>query len=180
MIRMHLTNPPYLTTMTNLLEAPRTVAPLAAVSSAASDVDYRYGADFTLDEMRELYVSSTLGARRPVDDPDILGNMLRHANLVVTAWEGPLLVGVARTLTDFSYVGYLADLAVRTSHQRRGIGTELIRRTRACMGPRSSLVLLSAPAAADYYPRIGFSRHASAWVVAADDPIGSPRTDSAG
>jgi hypothetical protein len=51
-----------LTNITNLLEGPRTVAPLAAVSSAASDVEYRYGADFTLDEMRELDVSSTLGA----------------------------------------------------------------------------------------------------------------------
>jgi len=33
--------------------------------------------------------------------------MIRHANLVVTAWEGELLMGVARTLTDFTYVKYL-------------------------------------------------------------------------
>ena len=36
----------------------------------------------------------------------------------------------AEPLTDFAYVDYLADLAVRDTHQRHGIGTELIRRTR--------------------------------------------------
>ena len=91
--------------------------------------------------------------------------MFRHANLVVTAWDGALLVGVSRTLTDFAYTGYLADLAVRMSHQRRGIGVELVAKTRERMGPRASLVLLAAPRAVDYYPRIGFTRHDSAWVL---------------
>ena len=80
-------------------------------------------------------------------------------------------MGLARTLTDFSYVGYLADLAVRLSHQRRGVGTALIERTRARLGPRSLLVLLAAPDARDYYPRIGFTRHESAWVLRAQDPF---------
>jgi predicted N-acetyltransferase YhbS len=97
--------------------------------------------------------------------------MIQHSNLVVTAWEGDLLVGIARTLTDFAYVGYLSDLAVRESHQRRGIGVELIRKTRERMGPRSGLVLLAAPKAVDYYPRIGFRRHDSAWTLRASDPL---------
>jgi predicted N-acetyltransferase YhbS len=93
--------------------------------------------------------------------------MIRHANLVVTAWKEELLIGIARTLTDFGYVGYLADLAVRASHQRQGIGIELMRRTREKMGPRSMLVLLAAPKATDYYPKIGFTRHESAWILRA-------------
>lgn len=37
----------------------------------------------------------------------------RHdADITVTAWDGEMLVGIARTLTDFSYAAYLADLAV--------------------------------------------------------------------
>jgi GNAT superfamily N-acetyltransferase len=51
--------------------------------------------------------------------------MLRHANRVVTAWDGDLSVGIARTLGDFAYVGYLAE---RTSHQRQGIGAALIQK----------------------------------------------------
>jgi len=98
--------------------------------------------------------------------------MLEHANLVVTAWDNGLLVDLSRTLTDFLYVGYLADLAVRESHERQGIGIGLIRTTRERMGPRSMLVLLADPMAIDYYPRVGFSRHNSAWVLRATEPLG--------
>ncbi len=126
---------------------------------------FRSGNDLDVDEVIDLYRDTSLGARRPLDDRDIVVGMLRHANLVITAWDGALLVGIARTLTDFGYVAYLADLAVRESHQRRGLGCELIRRTRADLGPRAMLVLLAAPAAVDYYPRIGFQHHPQAWTL---------------
>jgi GNAT superfamily N-acetyltransferase len=133
--------------------------------------EYRYGNDLDLDEVVDLYEASTLGERRPIDDREIVRDMLRHANLVVTAWDGRLMVGIARTLTDFSYVGYVADLAVRDTHQRQGIGIALIERTRERMGPRSMLVLLAAPKAVDYYPRIGFRPHESAWILRASEPL---------
>ena len=132
-------------------------------------IDYRYGNDLEVETAIELYNASGLGERRPVDDPEIFANMLRHANLTVTAWDGELLVGISRTLTDFSYVGYLSDLAVRRSHQKLGIGVELIQKTREKMGPRSMLVLLSAPQAVEYYPRVGFTQHPSAWVLRAGE-----------
>lgn len=134
-----------------------------------ADMTYRYGNDIDLDQVIELYHASTLGDRRPVDNREIMADMLNHANLVVTAWDSDLLVGIARTLTDFSYVGYLADLAVRASYQRQGIGVELIRRTRERMGARSMLVLLAAPKAVEYYPKIGFTRHESAWILGAGE-----------
>ena len=134
-------------------------------------MEYRYGNGLDLEQVTELYRASTLGERRPIDDPRIVRAMLEHANLVVTAWDGQMLVGISRTLTDFLYVGYLADLAVRESHQRRGIGTELIEKTRERMGPRSMLVLLAAPKAVDYYPKIGFKRHDSAWILRASEPL---------
>ena len=136
-----------------------------------SEIEYRNGNDLNLDQVIELYNASTLGERRPVADREIMSAMLHHANLVVTAWDEDLLVGIARTLSDFAYVGYLADLAVRASHQRQGIGTALIQKTREQMGSRSMLVLLSAPKAVAYYPKIGFIRHESAWVLRADEPL---------
>ena len=138
-------------------------------------IDYRYGNDLNLDEVIELYRTSTLGERRPIDDRGIMSDMLAHANLVVTAWDGVLLVGISRTITDFSFVGYLSDLAVRKSHWSEGIGKELIRKTRERMGPRSMLVLVAAPNAVNYYPRIGFTKHDSAWVLRANDPFPIPR-----
>lgn len=134
-------------------------------------ITYSTGNDLDLDQVIELYIASTLGARRPVADRATMAAMLQHANLVVTAWDGDLLVGIARTLTDFAYVGYLADLAVRDTHQRHGIGVALIAATRAAMGPRARIVLLAAPAAVEYYPHIGFTQHPSAWVLDAADPL---------
>jgi GNAT superfamily N-acetyltransferase len=134
-------------------------------------IEYRNGNDLVLADVIQLYRDSTLGERRPIDDEGIVADMLRHANLVVTAWDGETMVGIARTLTDFSYVGYLADLAVRASYQNRGIGTELIKRTRDLMGLRSMLVLLAAPKAVDYYPKVGFKKHESAWVLRKSDSL---------
>lgn len=135
-------------------------------------MEYRYGNQLAPTEVIALYRATSLGERRPIDDLAIVESMLEHANLVVSAWDNGLLVGLSRTLTDFLYVGYLADLAVRESHQRRGIGIGLIQKTRERMGPRSMLVLLAAPKAVDYYPRVGFSRHDSAWVLRASEPLG--------
>ena len=133
-------------------------------------IEYRVGNALNLDEVIDLYRTSTLGERRPVDDRERMGNMLRHANLVVTAWEGDLLVGISRSLTDWVYVTYLSDLAVRVSHQRLGIGKELMRVTqREC--PGAYIVLLAAPKAVEYYPRVGFTRHESAWMLRSGEPV---------
>ena len=127
-------------------------------------IEYRLGNTLDLDTVIELYRASTLGERRPVDEPDRMGRMLDAANLVVSAWDGGTLVGIARSLTDFCYCTYLSDLAVRLSHQRFGIGKELMRRTQA-EAPRAMLILLAAPKAVDYYPHVGFTRHESAWIL---------------
>lgn len=118
-----------------------------------------------VDEALDLYRRSTLGERRPVDRPDIFADMLRHADLVIGAWHERTLVGLARTLTDFSYVAYLADLAVDQAWQRRGIGRRLVQETRARLGPSCMVVLLAAPAAQDYYPKLGFQPHPRAWFL---------------
>ena len=134
-------------------------------------ITYRMGNDLALDRMIELYRASTLGERRPVDDRDRMTSMLRHANLVVTAWDGDLLVGVSRALSDFSFATYLSDLAVRVSHQRRGIGKELMRRTQAAGGPQAKVILLAAPAAEAYYPHVGFTRHPQCWMLAPGEAV---------
>ena len=133
-------------------------------------IEYRTGNELDLDEVIEVYVESTLGERRPVADRERMAGMLREANLVITAWDGQQLVGISRSVSDFHYATYLSDLAVRLSHQKQGIGVELIRRTQLA-APQASLILLSAPAAVEYYPRIGFTRHESAWVLRPGDPL---------
>lgn len=65
-------------------------------------IEYRYGNDLDLNQVIDLYKGSTLGERRPVDDRQIVSDMIKHANLIVTAWDGDLLVGISRTLTDLA------------------------------------------------------------------------------
>jgi GNAT superfamily N-acetyltransferase len=127
-------------------------------------ITYRTGNDVDLEAVVDLYVDSTLGERRPVDDRERMARMLAEANLVLTAWEGTLLVGISRSITDWVYCTYLSDLAVRADHQGRGIGKQLVRLTREAT-PQATLILLAAPKAVDYYPRIGMTRHESAWVL---------------
>lgn len=117
-----------------------------------------------VEEFIDLLVRSTLAERRPVDDRPRIETMLRHSGLILTARIERRLVGVARSVTDFSYCCYLSDLAVDASCQRRGIGRELIRRTSEAAGPSTRLILLAAPGAADYYPHIGMIRHESCWI----------------
>ncbi len=133
-------------------------------------ITYKTGNELNLDAVIELYRASTLGERRPVDDRERMRLMLQHANLVITAWDGDLMVGISRSLTDFSYATYLSDLAVRLSHQRQGIGKELIRHTQAA-APQAAVILLAAPAAEKYYPRIGFTHHPQAWILRAGETI---------
>lgn len=122
------------------------------------------GPDLDLDEVLEVYRSSGLGERRPIADTERMAAMVRNAGLILTCRIEGGLVGIARSISDFSYVTYLSDIAVRHGHQRSGIGRALIDATRK-EAPQAKIVLLSAPAATDYYPHIGFTRHGSAWVL---------------
>ncbi len=129
------------------------------------EFEYKTDANISVEQAISLYKKSTLGERRPVDRPDIFANMLKHADLCITAWQGERLIGIARTLTDFSYVAYLADLAVDVEFQKQGIGTRLIEETKEQLGPECMLVLLAAPKANDYYPKLGFEHNPRAWML---------------
>lgn len=135
------------------------------MSAGTSEIRYATNEPVTRAEFLAVLAASGLAERRPVDDTDCIDGMLANANLTVTARAGGRLVGIARSLTDFVYAAYLSDLAVDRSLQRAGVGKELVRRTQAELGPRCSLILLAAPQAVDYYPRIGFEHHPQAWLL---------------
>lgn len=128
-------------------------------------VVYREDAKLTVEQVIDLYKRSTLGERRPIARPDIFQGMLDNANLTITAWVNDRLVGISRSLTDFTYVAYLADLAVDEAYQKMGIGKRLIDETRLRLKPECMIVLLAAPNANEYYPKIGFEHNPRAWVL---------------
>ncbi|MCB0798314.1 MAG: GNAT family N-acetyltransferase [Chitinophagales bacterium] len=127
-------------------------------------ITYQIETTLSTDEFRSVLLRSTLSERRPVDDEETLSKMVEHGNLIVTARENGVLIGIARSLTDFNYCTYLSDLAVDENYQKMGIGKELIRQTKLA-SPKAKLILLSAPKAVLYYPKIGMTQWEQCYVL---------------
>ena len=129
------------------------------------EVIYRSNVKITASQFIDVLERSTLSERRPVSDKARIQKMLDHANVTITAWMGNELVGISRALSDFSYCCYLSDLAVDKKYQHQGIGKKLIERTHEVAGRECTLLLLAAPAAVNYYPKIGMEQFKECFII---------------
>ncbi|MEK4038909.1 GNAT family N-acetyltransferase [Paenibacillus sp. FSL F4-0122] len=127
------------------------------------EIKYKINASLCSKDVSDVFKSS--GIKRPADDHERIQKMIDNADVNISAWDGVRLIGIARAITDFSYCCYLSDLAVCKEYQKTGIGTELIKRLREHLGEEVSLLLLSAPTAMEYYPRIGFEKTEKAFLI---------------
>lgn len=127
--------------------------------------------DLSAEAFRGILLASSLAERRPADDLKRLERMLRHADIIVTARDRGRLVGVSRAITDFAYCCYLSDLAVDVEYQHLGIGKQLVYETRARAGECTTLILVAAPAAETYYPKIGLKQLTSCWAIPTESRI---------
>lgn len=144
---------------------------MSVVSPEAESIRYVINQPISVDAFIQLLQKTSLGARRPLADRATMQGMIEQGNLLVTAWLGEQLIGIARSVTDYHFACYLSDLAVDEAYQCRGIGKALIQHTRRQLGPRCGLLLLAAPAARDYYQHIGFSYVDRCWQLTADQPF---------
>ncbi|MCA3692628.1 GNAT family N-acetyltransferase [Aquidulcibacter sp.] len=126
-------------------------------------IQYKINPPIPIEEIIRVYDSS--GLKRPTNDFDRISQMYRNSNLVIAAYNEDHLIGVARSLTDFCYCCYLSDLAVQKEFQNMGIGKVLIEKTQEAIGPQTALILLSAPDAMSYYPKIGFSTIENGFII---------------
>ncbi len=130
-----------------------------------TSIVYALEPDLSTDEFIDVLVRSTLSQRRPVEEPERIAGMLAHADVIISARGEGKLIGVSRAITDYHFSTYLSDLAVDEAFQHQGVGKELIRRTHLAAGLQTTLVLLAAPRAVDYYPKVGMRKHESCWVI---------------
>ncbi|MBD2870624.1 GNAT family N-acetyltransferase [Paenibacillus arenilitoris] len=105
------------------------------------------------------------GIRRPFQDLERIQRMLENSDIVLSAWDGDKMVGIARAITDFSYCCYLSDLAVDREYQKLGIGKAIVDLLRQKLGEEVSLVLLSSPESVDFYSKIGFTGTDKCYVI---------------
>ncbi len=117
----------------------------------------------TAEQVIELY--NNAGLDRPTNDRDRIQKMVDNSNLIVTAWDNDLLVGISRAITDWAWCCYLSDLAVRDGYKKAGIGRRLIQLTKEKVGDQSMVLLLSVPTAMEYYPKVGFVKQESSFIM---------------
>lgn len=137
------------------------------------NIEYKINAPVSTDQFIGLLRESTLGERRPIEDRECMEGMVKNSNLMVTAWHGEELIGIARSMTDFHYACYLSDLAVHMKYQRNGIGKKLQVITQEQLGPYCKLILVAAPTANSYYEHIGFTNNQRCWVLDRQQNINS-------
>jgi ribosomal protein S18 acetylase RimI-like enzyme len=127
------------------------------------EIQYRYDIIPDVDQIIELYDKA--GLPRPTNDKQRIKKMFESSNLIVSAWDNDILIGVARSITDWVWSCYLADLAVSPDYKKSGIGKKLVQLTREKLGNESMILLLSVPTAMEYYPKIGFTKEDRAFTI---------------
>jgi ribosomal protein S18 acetylase RimI-like enzyme len=127
------------------------------------NIEYSFDKRPTADLIIELYDNA--GLPRPTHDRERIQKMFDNSNLIVTAWDNDLFVGVSRSITDWVWACYLSDLAVREEYKKEGIGRQLIKLTKVKVGEQSMVLLLSVPSAMEYYPKVGFIKQESSFII---------------
>lgn len=127
------------------------------------DIEYSLDKRPSVDQIIELYEKA--GLPRPINDKERIQKMVDSSNLIVTAWDKNVLVGVSRSITDWVWSCYLADLAIHPDYKKGGIGKELVRLTKEKLGEQSMVLLLSVPTAMEYYPKIGMLKEDRAFTI---------------
>jgi N-acetylglutamate synthase-like GNAT family acetyltransferase len=127
------------------------------------NIQFKVNAKVSAAEVIEVFKDA--GINRPIEDPSRIQAMLNNSNLIITAWDGTHLIGIARSVTDFNYCCYLSDLAVKKENQKSGIGTTLIELTQNAIGEDTMLILLSNGPAMEYYPKIGFDKVENGFII---------------
>ncbi len=80
-----------------------------------------------------------------------------------TAYDGTLLVGCLRVLTDGYYFGTITELLVLPAYQRRGIGSELLRLARE--NAPTTLYFGAQPEAEAFYEKNGCQKGLQSYVI---------------
>ncbi len=137
------------------------------------DISYKVNQTISTDDFIGILTASSLAERRPIDDRECMKGMIKNSNLIVTAWAGNKLIGIARSMTDFHYACYLSDLAVDKNYKDNGIGKQLQIITQKQLGSKCKLILIAAPASNSYYEHIGFTNNQRCWVLRRDGSISS-------
>lgn len=137
---------------------------------------YHSGAECHPRDACEVFRSAKLARPTWEREPERLRQMLDlDEHIIVSCWDGPLLVGLAVALCDGCWVCFLRDLAVRKEYSGMGVGKRLVSMMRQEAGRDCSVILLSSPGAVGFYESVGFTPKTNAFLVSREPPTRAER-----
>nr|MDY5755497.1 GNAT family N-acetyltransferase [Eubacteriales bacterium] len=74
-----------------------------------------------------LSLYSSVGWTAYTEHPDVLRNGFANSLLTLAAYDGEQLLGIIRTVGDGYTIMFVQDILVFPEHQRKGIGSALLR-----------------------------------------------------
>jgi GNAT superfamily N-acetyltransferase len=119
---------------------------------ARLDVRFQADASLTADEVNAAYA----WVEWPQREAWRLEAVARSCTWFAARDPDGQLVGIARLMDDGGLHATLWDVIVRPSHQRRGIGHELVRLALDRCADRRLVALVSTPAAVSFFSSLGF------------------------
>lgn len=132
------------------------------------DITYKTNEKLQTDNIVELFYNSGYLPLKDMSNLKRIEKMFNNANLVVSAWDGRSLIGISRSLCDFSYACYLSDICVHKQYRNLNIGRKLIEITKEEAGKECKLILHSNTKALDFYEKIGMTKISDAYTIQRD------------
>lgn len=127
---------------------------LSAQEAVRHELVITYSTDITAlteDLLTEFFVG---WPRRPCAARHL--RALRGSHRVILAFDGDRVVGFINAISDGELAAFIPWLEVLPSHQRRGVGRELVRRLHAELDEHYSIDLICDPQLASFYSALGF------------------------
>ena len=87
-----------------------------------------FNCDKKVDIKRLIVMFNEVGWSDKTKDASRLKDMIMNSQIVVTAWDGDIMVGFARCVTDHVFNGQINNVVVDSGYRGKGIGKELITR----------------------------------------------------
>ncbi len=102
--------------------------------------------------------------------------ILRHSDIVLTAWDGDTLVGFARVLTDFVVRALVCDVIVDPAYQGLGVGRLLVEAIEIHPALRDvEQITLFTTRKRDFYAHLGWEDHPGQGMILSRQPSAAGR-----
>lgn len=134
-----------------------------------STIQYCETREIPLEKILALYIANSWSS---ANKPDQLYNGLCHSHTLITAWDRDHLVGLGNAISDGYLVVYFPHLLVHPDYQRRGIGSELVKRLMVKYQNFHQCMLVADARAVAFYKKCGFVRAGKTepmWIYAGRD-----------